>query len=459
MASRMANVIYQGAQALWLLVLILAPWLYGGTRAWTVDWLNALGAGAVILWLGGCLLEWRRPRLPWPAALTLLGLLAYGWCLALNPHLEYRADFFTFVLVSPRVPWLPGGVDGATAMRQMTRISVLCGGLWLVSDLSAGSAFRRQLWVTVGLTGASIALFGIAQRAFQNPLWLWSAQEFVHTQFAGFRYHANAGAYLNLVWPLLMGLVVMAFRSGGQDLARTVWMGALGLSFSALFVNISKAALVVSGLLLVGMGVWAWRVLSRDWEQEWNARWRRWIFGAALILGTVLILLTWDRWKAGGAQSADGRWLAYQVSWKMVRATGAVGLGPGTWALAFPFYSRGVGEFIPGVWLFAHEDYLQTLVEWGWVATLGWAVVILGGLGLGFSSLWRRDELRTRDRTLLFGGCLAVSGVLLHALVDFPLQIASIQIYVATFLGLAWGSRRWGALERPLGAPPRHDAE
>src|SRR5207302_2014599 len=95
----------------------------------------------------------------------------------------------------------------------------------------------------------------------------------------------------------------------------------------------------------------------------------------------------------------------------------------------------------------AHNDYLQTIIEWGYLGTVLWGIVFAGGLAgaalqVKGPKLERlRNDLKSRlgsDPFVL--GCLvlAISGALLHAVVDFPLQIASIELYVAVLLGLCW---------------------
>jgi O-antigen ligase len=128
----------------------------------------------------------------------------------------------------------------------------------------------------------------------------------------------------------------------------------------------------------------------------------------------------------------------------MIPEAGPCGFGPGTFQTAFPYFTQDYGNQLKGRWIFAHEDYLQTLVEWGYIGAGLWAVLIFGGIGYSLSRAFRqREQLSDSKRITHFAIVTALLGVLLHALVDFPLQIASIQLYVAVMLGLLWGSRHW----------------
>ncbi len=71
--------------------------------------------------------------------------------------------------------------------------------------------------------------------------------------------------------------------------------------------------------------------------------------------------------------------------------------------------------------------------------------VLLGGIAVAIRNLHSLGETKSssRHRSFLSLAVLALAGVALHALVDFPLQIASLQLYVVTYLGVCWGSNGW----------------
>jgi O-antigen ligase len=112
----------------------------------------------------------------------------------------------------------------------------------------------------------------------------------------------------------------------------------------------------------------------------------------------------------------------------------------------FPYYTSGLGPNIEGIWRFLHEDYLQTILEWGWLGSMLWALFFFSGIAVAIRNLLepgKAVEWRPRYRILLPATILALLGIALHALVDFPFQIASLQLYVAVYLGICWGSTRW----------------
>jgi hypothetical protein len=84
-------------------------------------------------------------------------------------------------------------------------------------------------------------------------------------------------------------------------------------------------------------------------------------------------------------------------------------------------------------------------MEWGWIGGCLWELLFLGGLLAGLLALTSRASGRWsgRQRMLLGLAIVALAGAGLHALVDFPLQISSIQLYAAVYLGICWGSGRW----------------
>jgi hypothetical protein len=141
----------------------------------------------------------------------------------------------------------------------------------------------------------------------------------------------------------------------------------------------------------------------------------------------------------------DARWQASRVALRALPDVGLFGFGPGTFRVVFPTYNIGSVNQALGTWRFLHEDYLQTLLEWGWLGAILWALLFFGGITVAIRSYkeYARMEWTPRRRVLQPSAIIALIGVALHALLDFPLQIESIQLYVATYLGLCWGSSLW----------------
>ena len=450
---------------LFLATLVYAPWAYGSTRDWAVTGLNILMAVIVTLWTVGCLLRRNWPSIPPTLAITSIALAAQGWFLVANAKFDYDPATLEFIKLDPLLPWAPGTLHRSLSLHSTLQVTAMLAAICFVCEMAQRAAWRKRLLWTIGVTGVSLVLLGLAQRFTNAPDIFWGSEEMGQSFFATYRYHSNAGAFVNLVWPIVAGFTLMAFLRGVDGWKRNIWAASLILCLAATAVIASRAAAVLTVVLTILWGAWVFREIARS-------RWKGITVATAAVATLVIVLLIGSLAALAGLDVSVKRWskfnrevteenprlLTTQVCLDMIPEAGAWGFGPGTFQTAFPYFTHRYGKQIAGKWIHAHEDYLQTLIEWGYVGGVGWAVLLFGGLLNSISRVIRyRNRLPIDVRVTHFALVTSLMGVLLHALVDFPLQIASIQLYIAVLLGVLWANRH--LLQEPNQRPRHHRRE
>ena len=458
---------------LFLGLLICAPWAYGCTHPWAIRALDLGLAVVLLLWLDGCLLRGTRPVLHrWCVAAVAL-LACQGWWMALNPHFLHDAARHAFLPVAARVPWAPGSVDGAASTALMLRVTVLLGAILFVSDLARQAVWRHRVFMTMAVAGVSVAFLGLLQRASGAQMIFWADRPSTAPFFATFYYQGNAGAFLNLVLLPVAAQAMLAIRAPEAHIGRAIWIPGWLACLAAVFVNTSRVGQLIACALTAAFLFTQARTAMRGMWMPRPAVVVGYVAAGCAALAGFIAAVGWERssekWGllAGQLSAENPRWLAMQATLDMVPEAGLLGMGPGTFEIAFPHYTSFLGDSIAGIWRYAHQDYLQAIVEWGWLGAAAAGFVLFGAMARCFAR-WGaeaktepltaesgvaspRRRMRTRDRLLLFSAGWSLTGVALHALVDFPLQIASLQLYVSVFVGVGWSA---AASPTPKGALP-----
>lgn len=436
----------------WLLVtaVVLSAWLYGGTREWTIAVLCWLLLAVTASFFAGLAFRRRQPRVPVWVVVPSVFVLAQGWFMTWNARSRFVEFAGVFVDVPQPLPGWPGFVDAAMTAPQMLMATGLLGAMWVACDLSANRVWRKRLWIAIAATGVSIMVLGLAQKFTGAPGIFWDPYRYTgKTFFAVFRYHANAGAYINLVLPFVVGLAVAAFHREGAERGRVFWSLAALVTAACGFINTSRAANVVSAILLLVMTAWIAAARMR------GLRARRAVGGLALVVVCVgaacMLALSFGidrslgRWQSGGLEglSNNPRFSTYEA---IVRGAlpeaGWWGFGPGTFEPVFNIHRSLAGTAVRGRWLYAHSDALQTPMDYGRAGAAAWLVLLGGALVQAVRGARRRGK-RLTDAEIFSAACgFSLAGVLLHACVDFPMQVASLQIHAVIIAGLAWGGTR-----------------
>jgi hypothetical protein len=379
--------------------------------------------------------------------LVMAALLVMGWIVTLNARGIFDPDFHRFAPLEAARPDWAGTVDRLASFKEMLLVTGLMGALLIAADLFQDRTWRQWLVATVGFTGASVILYGLIQRSLDIREILWVHKIPGNTwPFATYLYHGNAGAFINLVWPWAAAMTVVEFERHSRPFHRAAWAGFFVVCLAGMIVNASKAALIVGLVQGVILGVWA---LVRLWRQFQFMKLPNILIGI-LVIGGSIVLVGWSagwedsvtRWLRIGSQLTleNPRLQAYQYAIGMLPDAGWMGFGPGTFSHVFPYYTLEAGSRIKGMWRYLHQDYLQTMIEWGKAGAALWFGLYAGGWIAGWWTWqFRGKYLSSGERALVFGSLVALFGTALHALVDFPLQIASLRLYAVVHLGLLFG--------------------
>lgn len=438
----------EAARWMFLSNIVLATWLYGGTRPWTRELISWLLIANTAVFLLGLVLRFRLPRIPAIPAAAIGFLLLQGWFMAWNAGKQFLEFPGIFVHRDQPLPGWPGFYDQGMVVPSMILVTGLLGAFAMACDMSANRIWRDRLWNTLAGTGTSIVILGLAQRLTEAPSIFWDLENNLgNTFFAVFRYHANAGAFINLLLPLTVGLAIRSFQGENAPAGRVLWTLAALVTAAAAFINVSRAANIISAALVLCFVLWIFTTR----RSHKNSPPRKSLLLAGLAGLAAIVVLTFSfgldqtiaRWNQGALKQIapeSGRAQAYRILIEeSLPASGALGFGPGTFEKVFDTHRAKSEIPLEGRYDFAHSDALQTPMEWGWAGSWCW-LILLGG-GFASAAMKFLFDPSPESRTLAAACALSLAGVLVHGCIDFPFQIASIQLVALCTAALAWAPR------------------
>lgn len=437
------------------LCLCVLPWAnvkLPGSTHFLIPW---LAGTAFACWLVARVWEGRGPRAHEVAVWGLVCLSsAYGWVMTCFPRA--MVDRATGAILDLDEKWWLafGTMDREASWQAMLYISAGLMLLVVALDFASERGGRYVLALAVTVAGAATAVAGLCLQTTADLVALWQVKHVPKFVFGLFWYHGNTAAFLNLTWPAGVWLCLLLLHYGMRTFRQQVMLAflvvAVMLQMVAVFVNISKVGhlLLIFELLVMGLaGLVVWRP---HFETLPFSKRRLALF--ALIAVGLLVLGGW----LSGAGAVVGRWdhfaerhfddparrHAAVMALKIGAEHGWTGTGPGTFEWVAAHYTALDPMLKEGRWRHAHNDYAELFAEWGWpgaamfVLFLAWPCRRWGRALRQACVHDGRQAMSFERRAGLWCCTTATVSVLLHAVVDFPLQIDAIRPLVAVMMGM-----------------------
>jgi O-antigen ligase len=431
-----------------LAVTILSPLAYGTVEAWSIALfeLNALLL-AILLSLRlivdkSVKLRWHR--LLWPLiALLLLGsvqMIRFPESVSIY---QATGSWTTEMLTYRSLSFDPYSTQQAV----VRLLALLIYFIAWINVLHSRERWRRLLYTAV-IFGVSLAIFAIAQKLTWNGKLYWVRPLRDGAPFGPFVNYNHYAGLMEMIFPLCFAALPAGFVR--REL-KALWFVASVLMASSIVISLSRG-----GVLSLGVELIFFTLLSIWWRQRSAHQGKRGEMNFRLLIPLTLAMMTvfalWVSYDqiAGRLQhsakglnepSAANRLEIWRNALRLFRDYPLTGVGLGAFPVIYPQYGRSsaLRERLEQT----HNDYLQLLTDAG---------LIGGAIGLWFLIeliLLARQQIRTDAEQesslqtgMAIGSLIGITGLMVHSLTDFNLQIPSNAFYFVLMLAIAASSYR-----------------
>ncbi|MDP2898403.1 MAG: O-antigen ligase family protein [bacterium] len=440
-------------ECLLVALLLFTPLAFGTVQTWAISVLELGCLAMAAVWLVGFAIGGQGVRLRFPLGIpiALFSALVFAQLL---PHIVGASSSSSDGNAWQKLSTTNFFVTKTAFIKLLCYVAFY---LCLINTMTSRRQIVRVLVVMV-LIGFAVSFLGLLQRisGTDKVFWLIKARS---SRFMGAFINENHFAgYMELIIPLAIAFMLrhlLRIKESGwrgvvasEDLHKAILFGFLAIiMIVSVAVSQSRGGLI--GLLgsLVAMAI---LLLCRQLHRR-----RAWVIVVLLTLSFLMLawlglselLKTWGTFGDIPADSSFKRRVEVsEDTWRASKDYPIWGTGLGTFETVFPVYgtleyrqiTRDRGRLLTTP--HAENDYVQSLLETGWVGM----TICFVGLVL-FFGIAIKTYLTRRRRSIsipAMGGAASVFAICVHSVCDFNLRIDANVFLLVTIVAMVMSLSR-----------------
>ncbi|MAT10370.1 MAG: hypothetical protein CMM02_05105 [Rhodopirellula sp.] len=446
-------------------IVIFSPWAFGTTETWSIWAMNISAYALGFLLISKLTIRWKlkyklyvtpektgfsskqkrissiQKKCNILLAGIMLLLLAYVLTSAINARASFDLIAKEYTYFKEFNVYLPHSYDSIATWKIFWQYLGLIILFWAIRDWLADS-FRKKTFFSLNprlkkllfivcINGSALTLECILQRIYFDDnlgklLFLFepNINKTNDAQFGPFAYRSNAASYLNLIWPLCIGLFLQLGNENLENKKKRLGKGpelilipCIILTASGPIISSSRGgALIMLGLVFLTIILFLFSKIKINFL--------RYAVPIFLMIGLILAYqLGWDsiepRLEKIFLGNMSSRIQLYQTLMTIINDYGVFGSGPGSFETIIQFEFN---ESFTRWESWAHNDYLELYLTFGKFSLMLFALPFICIISL-FINLKSKVNYHIQSFSLI-----AIVGLMINALIDFPLQTHSILI-------------------------------